>query len=58
MRESEQNSNWTSGLTIWDRLHGTLETEVNQRGIVIGVKGYERLDQVSVPELLAMPFKA
>ena len=58
VRESEQNSNWTSGLTIWDRLHGTLETEVNQRGIVIGVKGYERLDQVSVPELLAMPFKA
>lgn len=31
------NSNWSSGLTIWDWLHGTLQTEVPQHAIVIGV---------------------
>ena len=31
------NSNWSSGLTVWDVLHGTLRTDVPQERITIGV---------------------
>jgi sterol desaturase/sphingolipid hydroxylase (fatty acid hydroxylase superfamily) len=51
------NSNWSSGLTIWDRLHGTLKTAPRQREITIGVPGYDRADQVTLPKVLAMPFR-
>jgi sterol desaturase/sphingolipid hydroxylase (fatty acid hydroxylase superfamily) len=56
VRKGEQNSNWSSGLTIWDRLHGTLLTGVPQEEIVIGVEGYDRVDQVKLPKLLMLPF--
>ena len=35
----ELNSNWSSGLTVWDWLHGTLRTDVPQDDVVIGVAG-------------------
>lgn len=34
--KGETDSNWSSGLTIWDYLHGTLNLNVNQDEIVIG----------------------
>jgi sterol desaturase/sphingolipid hydroxylase (fatty acid hydroxylase superfamily) len=51
------NSNWSSGLTIWDWLHGTLRTQVPQNTIVIGVPGFlddaaQRLGQV-----MKLPFR-
>ncbi|MEX2140192.1 MAG: sterol desaturase family protein [Pirellulales bacterium] len=52
----EVNSNWSSGLTVWDWLHGTLRTDVPQEQIKIGVPGYDRPDQVRLGELLKMPF--
>src|SRR5438105_5696130 len=36
-RDEEINSNWSNGLTLWDRLHGTLRLNVPQREITIGV---------------------
>jgi len=54
--EAIRNSNWSSCLTIWDRLHGTLSTAVPQQAIEIGVEGYENPDQVTLPRILAMPF--
>jgi sterol desaturase/sphingolipid hydroxylase (fatty acid hydroxylase superfamily) len=27
--QAETDSNWSSGLSIWDRLHGTLQTDVS-----------------------------
>jgi sterol desaturase/sphingolipid hydroxylase (fatty acid hydroxylase superfamily) len=36
--ETERNSNWSSGLTLWDRLHGTLLTGTAQRDLVIGLR--------------------
>ncbi len=52
----ETDSNWSSGLTLWDWLHGTLRLNVPQQEITIGVPAYRDPDEVSLPQLLAMPF--
>ena len=54
--EEIRNSNWSSGLTVWDWLHGTLLTDVPQDAIRIGVEGYEDPADVALPRILAMPF--
>jgi sterol desaturase/sphingolipid hydroxylase (fatty acid hydroxylase superfamily) len=54
-REDERESNWSSGLTIWDRLHGTLRLDVAQSDIRIGVQGFAEDDDVSVGKMLALP---
>jgi sterol desaturase/sphingolipid hydroxylase (fatty acid hydroxylase superfamily) len=56
-RDEEVNSNWSSGLTIWDWLHGTLRTGVRQEEITIGVPGFDQLEQVTLPKMLALPFQ-
>ncbi len=53
----ETNSNWSSGLTIWDRLHGTLRLSVSQEDIEIGVPAFYDPSSVVLPKLLLMPFK-
>ena len=52
----EMNSNWSSGLTVWDWLHGTLQTDVPQQQIKIGVLGYDDPDQVRLTKIMKMPF--
>lgn len=52
---AEMNANWSSGLTLWDRLHGTLRLDVPQRAITIGVAGYQRADTLSLSQLLLLP---
>jgi sterol desaturase/sphingolipid hydroxylase (fatty acid hydroxylase superfamily) len=54
--ESEVNSNWSSGLALWDRLHGTFRLDVPQRDIVIGVPQYREPRQVSLARMIASPF--
>lgn len=54
--ESEVNSNWSSGLAWWDRLHGTFRLDVPQRDIVIGVPEYRAPRQVSFARMIAFPF--
>ena len=53
----ETCSNWSSGLTLWDRLHGTQRTDVPQEEITIGVPAYRSPKEVTLPEVLVMPFK-
>src|SRR5689334_1719677 len=53
MRE-ETNSNWSSGFTIWDRLHRTIYLNVPAHEIIIGVPAYRAPEDVK--KLLAMPF--
>jgi sterol desaturase/sphingolipid hydroxylase (fatty acid hydroxylase superfamily) len=55
-QQSLRDSNWSSGLTVWDWLHGTLRTDVPQDAITIGVEGYERAEDVTLPRILALPF--
>jgi len=52
----ETNSNWSSGLTIWDRLHGTLRLNVPQDKITIGVPAYRGPEDVELLKILPMPF--
>lgn len=56
--EEEVSSNWSSGLTIWDRLHGTLRLDIPQNEIEIGVAAYRDPEQVTLPKLIQMPFVA
>jgi len=53
----ETNSNWSSGFTIWDRLHGTLRLGVPQEEIEIGVPAFHDPSSVALPKVLSMPFK-
>lgn len=53
---SETDSNWSSGLTCWDWLHGTLRLNVPQRSIVIGVPAYQDPSSVTFSETITIPF--
>ena len=52
----EQNSNWSSGLTVWDWLHGTLRLNVQQDEVTIGVPAYLDPQDVTLPRVVVMPF--
>ncbi len=52
----EVNSNWSSGLTIWDWLHRTLRLDVPQNAIVIGVPAFADPEEVKLEEVIEMPF--
>ncbi len=52
----EVNSNWSSGLTIWDWLHRTLRLDMPQNAIVIGVPGFADPEEVKLEEVIEMPF--
>lgn len=56
--ESEMNSNWSSGLTVWDVLHKTFRDDVEQQTIRIGVEDLNLPADVSLPKMLALPFGA
>lgn len=53
----DTESNWSSGLTLWDWLHGTLRLNVPQREITIGVPAWRTPDSVTLPKLVALPFQ-
>lgn len=52
----EQDSNWSSGLTLWDRLHGTYRANVPQTAIVLGVPALRTPADVRLSRSLAQPF--
>jgi sterol desaturase/sphingolipid hydroxylase (fatty acid hydroxylase superfamily) len=56
MVEAETNSNWSSGLTLWDWLHGTLRLNVPQGQIRIGVPAYSDPRDVTLPKIVELPF--
>ena len=55
--ERETNSNWSSGLTVWDWLHGTLRLNVPQSEVTIGVPAFQEPKAVTLPQVLVMPFE-
>ena len=55
--KEETNSNWSSGLTVWDWLHGTLKLNVPQDQITIGVPAYRDPEEVRFTDVLALPFR-
>lgn len=54
--ERETNSNWSSGLSIWDRIHGTFRNIGDHDGVTIGVPAYRRPEDLALARLLEMPF--
>lgn len=52
----EMDSNWTSGLSLWDRLHGTLRRKP-QDSIDIGVADRSSLADLSLGNSLTAPFR-
>jgi len=54
---AEANTNWSSGLACWDRIHRTFCLDIPQEQIHIGVKGIDTEDRVRLPEILTQPFR-
>ncbi len=54
--EGETNSNWSSGFSLWDRLHGTFRLDVPQDAIRIGVPAYRKPAETRLWASLKMPF--
>ncbi|MBA3713349.1 MAG: sterol desaturase family protein [Pyrinomonadaceae bacterium] len=52
----ETDANWSSGLVLWDWLHGTLRRDVPQDEIIIGVPAYRAPEEVELKKILALPF--
>lgn len=53
---SESDSNWSSGLTVWDWLHGTLKTNAEREKIIIGVPAYQKPEEVVLTKIVPLPF--
>ena len=51
---SERDSNFSSSLTLWDHLHGTVRTDVPQRRITIGLPNHRAPEPLT--HVLSMPF--
>jgi sterol desaturase/sphingolipid hydroxylase (fatty acid hydroxylase superfamily) len=54
---AEANTNWSSGLGCWDRIHRTFRLNVPQEQIRIGVKGIDTEERVRLPKILTQPFR-
>jgi sterol desaturase/sphingolipid hydroxylase (fatty acid hydroxylase superfamily) len=57
MRGEETDTNYSSLLSCWDRLHHSLKLNVAQASITIGVAGFSRPEDVTLGKSLTMPFR-
>jgi sterol desaturase/sphingolipid hydroxylase (fatty acid hydroxylase superfamily) len=55
--ERETNSNWGTIFCWWDKLHGSLRRDVAQDAITIGVAAYRDEKELTVGQLLVLPFR-
>lgn len=53
---AQQLSNFSSGLAIWDRLHGTAQFDADPSGVTVGVVGHLNPEDVTLPRILELPF--
>ncbi|MDH5297981.1 MAG: sterol desaturase family protein [Desulfobulbaceae bacterium] len=54
----ERDANYGVILSLWDRMLGTLVTDVDQKGIVIGIGSHRDFPRLGFWRLMAMPFTA
>lgn len=54
---TETNSNYGSVLPWWDRLHRSLELNIPQKEVVIGIPGYAQDEDNRLGYTLVMPFR-
>jgi sterol desaturase/sphingolipid hydroxylase (fatty acid hydroxylase superfamily) len=55
--ERETNSNWGTIFCWWDKLHRTLRRDIPQDEIIIGVAAYRDEKELTVGQLLLLPFR-
>ena len=53
---SETDSNYSVIFSFWDRIHRTLNLDVNQDEVVIGVPSYNDPKELTIANLLKLPF--
>jgi sterol desaturase/sphingolipid hydroxylase (fatty acid hydroxylase superfamily) len=56
IEETEMNSNWSSGLSFWDKLHKTFRSDVPQEQIKIGIKEFDKIEDVTLTKMFNEPF--
>ena len=54
---AETDSNWSSGLTVWDKIHGTFRNDAAPEDITIGVPAYQNADEIVLAKILSLPFE-
>ncbi len=55
-KQDEMDSNWSSGLTVWDFLHKTFRNDIPQKKITIGIESYDKEAEVTLGKMLIAPF--
>lgn len=55
-KQGEMDSNWSSGISVWDRLHGTFRADVAQDAITIGVDDPDAAGDIALLPALGSPF--
>jgi sterol desaturase/sphingolipid hydroxylase (fatty acid hydroxylase superfamily) len=53
---AQLHSNFSSGLAIWDRLHGTARLDAEPQDVTVGVLGHLNRDDVALKTILVLPF--
>ena len=56
-RADEADSNFSSLLSCWDRLHRSLRLDVAAEDVTIGVAGFSRPEDVTLERSLTLPFR-
>jgi sterol desaturase/sphingolipid hydroxylase (fatty acid hydroxylase superfamily) len=56
-RVDETNTNFSSLLSCWDRLHRSLRVDVPQSTVTIGVAGFSEPEDVTLERSLTLPFR-
>ncbi len=52
----ETDSNWSSGFSLWDHLHGTFRLDVPQARVAAGVPNYRDPAELGLGRALRLPF--
>lgn len=53
---AQLQSNFSSGLAIWDRLHGTIRLDSEPQHVTVGVPGYLKPADAALRRILTLPF--
>ncbi len=54
---AERSCNWSSGICVWDRLHGTYRSGLAEPQPTIGIAGCDEDDAVTLIKTLALPLQ-
>lgn len=53
---AQLHSNFSSGLAIWDRLHGTMRFDAEPQDVTVGVPGHLNRTDAALGRILTLPF--